>query len=114
MVGIVNCDEMVQWQQSSHEQTKRLRERNWENSSWESRLPEENKGGGAACVYYCADAYQRWIIFSFHGLHNELADEALMLATAVRLGIMDEKNARYIASISSNPLFEEMNLPMED
>ncbi len=112
LVGIVEGDKMEKYQQFSQEKVERLQERNWENSSWESRCPEENKWGGAARVYYCADAYQRWIVFSFSGL-PELADEALMLAVAVRLGIMDEKDARYIAGISSNPLFEEMNFPMD-
>lgn len=68
-------------------------------SSWESRNPEENKWGGAVRF--------RDLIFSFSGF-PELADEAVMLATAIRYYNAPDisMEAWEIARRSQNPYWD--------
>lgn len=68
-------------------------------SSWQSRDPDSGKWGGAIIA-------GSWIL-SFSGL-PELADEAVMLVTAVMSRLMTVVEARAIADISQNPYFVEL------
>lgn len=65
-------------------------------SAWQSRDPKEKKYGGAIRA---GD-----FILSFSGL-PELADEALILGVAVRLGIMNRDAADLVAEISDNDIW---------
>ncbi len=68
-------------------------------SSWQSRVEEEEMYAGAIV----ADDF----ILSFSGL-PELADEAVMLVTALFLGWANYQEMAAIAKLSNNPFFDEL------
>ena len=65
-------------------------------SSWQSKDESKDKYGGAIATHE--------LILSFSGL-PELADEAVVLITALSFGWATEDEATKIAKISKNPFF---------
>jgi hypothetical protein len=65
-------------------------------SSWQSRDPDQDRWGGAILA--------GMHILSFSGL-PELADEALMLAVAVKLRLLSASKAMEIAQLSDNGFY---------
>ncbi|EKD47335.1 MAG: hypothetical protein ACD_66C00109G0002 [uncultured bacterium] len=68
------------------------------SSSWQTRNVQENMFGGAISA--------RDHVLAFSGL-GELYDEALMLALAISLELLDMSQAHEIAQISANHIFLE-------
>lgn len=90
----------------SQEKDIRLRRElnNGHMSSWESRDPENDKWGGAIYAYK--------YIYSFSGL-PELADEAVMLITAILEKDLPKEMADNIAERSKNPIYHELLTAMK-
>ncbi len=86
----------------SQEKAVRLAQNSEHISSWQSRNPEKNCYGGAIRVGPAKN-----LIMSFSGL-PELADEAVMLATALRLLWMSHDEAIQIAKASNNQYFGKL------
>ncbi|MFA6587916.1 MAG: hypothetical protein WCT08_02495 [Patescibacteria group bacterium] len=74
-------------------------------SSWQTRVENEKYAGAILCNMIVCDHYGPFAI-SFSGL-PELADEALMLALAVRMQWMTSEAATRIAKISNNQYFRD-------
>jgi hypothetical protein len=81
-IGILLADKVARYRELSLEKARRLA-RAWPHfSSYETRDPAANRYGGAIRT-------GKWIL-SFSGL-PELADEALMIAVAIRMKFIDRK-----------------------
>lgn len=77
-----------------------MRDLNNHCSSWQSRDEESKYWGGAVSL-------NQSFIFSFSGL-LELADEAVMLGAAWRLGLISREYAEKVAGISDNQYFRKL------
>ncbi len=95
-VGPTLAKKRRRYNSPSLEKVYRLHRNPNHNSSWQSRKPDFDQWGGAIR----AGEY----IFSFSGL-PELADEAVMLATAVMLLLLTLEEACAIARLSDNQYF---------
>jgi len=85
----------------SLEKSQRLFERHHDFgdiSSFQSRKPCKGMWGGAICL--------KDVIFSFSGL-PELADEAVVLATAFQLDVISKRQIKRIIDISNNHFAKE-------
>lgn len=105
MIGNVPAEKLEKYQRLSIEKASRLA-KYWKlykhYSSFESRNPEEEKWGGAI---YVGDH----TIFSFSGLPDELADEAVLLhATSVLFEGSFAETAKYIVSKTRNEYLARM------
>lgn len=96
LIGDVHDADLVRYRSFAQEKAFRLMSRPGDVSSFQSRDEAKERWGGAVR----AGTY----ILSFSGL-PELMDEAVMLATAVRLGLIDRTEAVRIAALSGNPYF---------
>ena len=99
-VGTVSDDAAAaSYRVFAQEKALRLLSRPDDVSSFQSRDESEQRWGGAIR----AGSY----ILSFSGL-PELMDEALMLAVALHLGLIDRVEAERIAALSHNPFFARL------
>ena len=97
-IGICPADKADKYCDFSLEKAKRVFETG-DQSSWQSRDPENGKWGGGIR----ANDH----ILSFSGM-PELADEALSLTIAERMGWMTKQDAAAIASISGNNFLSDI------
>ncbi len=99
LVGEIPNKKSRKYRDFSFEKAKRLMGHSEHLSSWQSRSPNEDRWGGAVRT----DTH----ILSFSGL-PELADEALMLALALKLGLLKDRYAATIAMTSDNNDFRRL------
>jgi len=98
-VGEVPTEKLERYLLLSLEKSQRVYTSNLA-SSWQTRDEAVDKWGGAVLVNDADDG----LILSFSGL-PELADEAVVMMTAVLLGWNTRKEMLAISAISSNPFF---------
>jgi len=103
-IGTLGADETIICRRFAAEKADRLGKNPEHWLSWQSRDPESGKWGGAIRIICGTIAF----IFSISGL-PELCDEAAMLITGVRAGLLSVAQAREIAVISNNRFFLENN-----
>lgn len=105
MIGRVPAEKLEKYERLSKEKASRLAKflKLYKHySSFESRNPQEGKYGGAIYVGHST-------IFSFSGLPDELADEAVLLyAVSKLLGKSFEVYANYISLKNRNEYFARM------
>jgi len=94
-VGAPTREKVLKYLEFSQEKALRLSAHPDHISSWQSRDYESNRYGGAIR----AEGY----ILSFSGL-TELADEAVLVNTAFRLGLISGGRCFEIAKVSGNNL----------
>jgi hypothetical protein len=102
-VGNCPSEKVQKYHSLSNEKALRLRSFSIEGhvSSWQSRDECAGHWGGAILAGN--------VIFSFSGLPEELADEAVMLIAAVWCGFMTAGQAIATAKISGNSYFTQLN-----
>lgn len=99
-IGELTTEKIIKYHAFSREKAARLALNYTEHrSSWQNRDPDRDQWGGAINT-------GRHIL-SFSGL-PELADEALMLAVALELGLLSNQQAKQIADISDNQIFRQL------
>lgn len=97
--GEPDAKKALHYAQLCEEKARRLAQNPQHLSSWQSRDEKLDRWGGAIRV----PDY----IISFSGL-PELADEALMLKTALVLRVIDLRYANKVADLSNNTIFRQL------
>ncbi len=103
-IGECSADKARKMCASSLENAQRLVAHPEHKTSWQSRDPEKDQGGGAIRIS-CEDG--KTYIFSFSGLteHAEHVGEALMAYVAFHTGYINATDLRELMIISNNPYF---------
>lgn len=104
-VGSVHPYRVSVFVQFVQEKVRRLTRHQGHVSSFQSRNLRQNKYAGAIV----ANGY--YLVVS--GLSDDLADEAIAIVAAYKLGLLDLVQAAYLASISGNALCETVLASMQ-